>query len=132
MPTVSRFFLKSGFIWLIISMLFFGLQQIEPGFRIAYHHTLGLGWVTQIIIGVAIWMFPRWSSALPKGPMWVWWLVYITLNLGLLLRILSEQFLSLQSEFVSIVLIISGFLLWISMMAFIGIMWKRVKAKQPI
>jgi ABC-type Na+ efflux pump permease subunit len=129
MPPVSRYFLKSGFIWLVVSMLLYGFQQVEPNFRIAYHHSLGIGWVTQMIIGVAIWMFPRWSNELPKGPMWAWWLVFITLNSGLVLRLISEHFMLQFPSIMSPVLILSGILLWIAMMAFIIIMWKRVKPK---
>lgn len=98
MPLISQFFIKTGFIWLIISLFLFGYQSIDATVRILYHHTLGLGWVTQIILGVAIWMFPRWSNELPKGPMWMWWTSYVALNLGLILRLISEYFYSYSEQ----------------------------------
>ncbi len=127
MPIVTRFFIKTGFIWLVISMIFYGFQQIEPTFRVAYHHSIGLGWVTQMIIGVGIWMFPRWSNELPKGPMWLWWLSYVTLNSGLVLRLVSEYYLVRIPNIFSPLLIFSGVLLWIATMAAIIGMWKRIK-----
>lgn len=127
MPIITRYFIKTGFIWLVISMFLYGFQQVEPSFRIAYHHSFGLGWVTHMIIGVGIWMFPRWSNELPKGPLWAWWLVYGTLNVGLVLRLISEQFFMKYPSVFSPLLIVSAVLLWISMMVFIAVMWKRIK-----
>jgi hypothetical protein len=130
MPGISRFFIKAGFIWLLISMGFYGFQQMNPFFRIAYHHTLGIGWVTQMIIGVAIWMFPRWSNELPKGPMWAWWTVLICLNSGLAMRLLSENYLIQFPAFMPMIYIFSGVLLWVSILFFIIIMWIRVSPKK--
>lgn len=127
MPTITRLFIKTGFIWLVISMFLYGFHQIEPSFRIAYHHSFGLGWVTHMIIGVGIWMFPRWSNELPKGPMWTWWTVYFTLNIGLVLRLVSEHFLVQKPDLFSPFLIFSAVLLWISMMVFVITMWQRIK-----
>lgn len=129
MPLISQFFLKTGFIWLIISLFLFGYQSVDTTVRILYHHTLGLGWVTQIIIGVAIWMFPRWSNELPKGPMWMWWTSYVTLNLGLLLRIISEYYYSHSVQVFAPLLFVAGLLLWTSMILFVIVLWKRVLSK---
>lgn len=129
MPTISRYFLKTGFIWLVISMLLYGLQAFEPSFRIAYHHSLGLGWVTQIIMGVAIWLFPRWSQEHPKGPMWAWWIVYYSLNIGLVFRFISEHYLVEYNSTMAPLFILSGFMLWLAVTGFVVIMWRRVKFK---
>lgn len=129
MPSVSRFFLKTGFIWLVVSMLLYGLQAMDPGFQVAYHHSLGLGWVTQIIMGVAAWMFPRWSKEHPKGPMWIWWTVYYSLNIGLIIRLVSEYYLAQNHSIMAPLLVISGFMLWLAIAGFVIIMWRRVKAK---
>ena len=55
-----------------------------------YFHLLMVGWVTQLIFGVAFWMFPRYSKEKPRGREGLAWAMYASLNAGLLLRGLAE------------------------------------------
>lgn len=64
MLPVTRWFIKAGMIYLATGMLllfidsmpFIGLEiQLLP----VYWHMIVIGWITQIIMGVSIWMFPR-------------------------------------------------------------------------
>ncbi len=45
-----------------------------------------LGWATQLIGGVALWMFPPLSREQPRGDERLGWFAYGALNGGLLLR----------------------------------------------
>lgn len=49
-----------------------------------------VGWVTQMIIGVAFWMFPKYTRERPRGSEALAWITYVLLNVGLLLRAIAE------------------------------------------
>lgn len=93
MPRVSRWFIRTGLAYLLISLMAgVGHALLGPqaaGLWPTYVHLLVLGWITQLIFGVAHWMFPRpletsrWSD--PLG-----WATYWLLNLGLVLRVAVE------------------------------------------
>ena len=54
-----------------------------------YLHLLVLGWLSQLVTGVAYWMFPRVErGAAPTD--WRGWMVFALLNSGLALRIITE------------------------------------------
>jgi hypothetical protein len=62
------------------------LQLLRP----VYLHFLFIGWVTQLIMGVGYWMFPKLSKEKPRGNEWLGWAVLILLNAGLVLRTIGE------------------------------------------
>jgi hypothetical protein len=62
------------------------LQALQP----VYLHYLFIGWVTQLIMGVGYWMFPKKSKEKPRGSEWLGWTVFAMLNLGLVLRAIGE------------------------------------------
>jgi NnrS protein len=53
-------------------------------------HLLTVGWLLQLITGVAFWMFPRHPTAPPRGDDRPGWAGFGLLNLGLLLRLVGE------------------------------------------
>lgn len=61
MPKLSRWFVKSALICLVLGSLAGGLPLAWPGLAalgpLAWH-LLAVGWATQLIFGVAFWMFP--------------------------------------------------------------------------
>src|SRR5690554_3982056 len=98
MPTISRLFIKSGLIYLVGALVFALLLSIAPYVALpdvlgamgpTYLHLFMVGWVTQIIVGVALWFFPRYSKEAPRNREWVNYLCFITLNLGLVLRLIA-------------------------------------------
>jgi hypothetical protein len=62
------------------------LQLLRP----VYLHFLFIGWVTQLIMGVGYWMFPKHSKAKPRGNEWLGWTVLILINVGMVLRTIGE------------------------------------------
>jgi hypothetical protein len=54
-----------------------------------YLHLLVLGWLTQLVAGVAYWMFPRVGRGAPPTD-WRGWAVFVLLNAGLVLRAIVE------------------------------------------
>jgi predicted membrane channel-forming protein YqfA (hemolysin III family) len=56
----------------------------------AYVHLFLVGWVTQLIMGIVFWMFPKWSKERPRGSERLALATYLLLNAGLLLRVVGE------------------------------------------
>ncbi len=99
MPTLSRLFIKTALGYLSIGLLlgiFLSLplqgagQTWQPLLWPVWIHLLTVGWLTQLIFGVAFWLFPRYSREQPYGPAFLAAWSYYLLNAGLLLRGASE------------------------------------------
>ena len=99
MPQVSRFFIKSGLLFMVASLIVavvmaapesWNLPRWSAALGTTQLHLFVVGWITQIIFGVAIWFFPNWTREQPRGRPWVNWSCFATLNAGLVLRAISE------------------------------------------
>lgn len=95
-----------------------------------YIHLFVFGWLTQLIFGVAFWMFPKHSAETPRGSETLGWWTYALLNLGLILRALAEPVHSIQPNlFSGWTLVISAILQFLSGLLFVFNSWGRVKEK---
>lgn len=135
MPILTRWFLKAALVYLILALCA-GILLALPGDTLisglfpVYIHTLAFGWLTQLIFGVALWMFPKYSSAQPRGHEWLGWVTFILLNIGLTLRVIFEPLHGMRpSTFSSWMLVIAAMLQWLSGLAFVANTWSRVKEK---
>lgn len=134
MPTIARLLIKSALIWLILG-LFLGTYIYSPlagRFAVVllpvFYHMIILGWVTQLIFGVAYWFFPKYSKDHPRGYERLIWISYIALNSGLILRAIGEPMAALSnSQFSEPILLISILLQWIAAAAFVINTWKRTE-----
>lgn len=89
-----------------------------------------VGWVTQLIIGVAYWMFPKAGKDSPRGREWLAWTTFALLNAGLLLRVFAESAQATQSRAAwAWVLAFSALLQWIAGMAFVVNTWPRLRER---
>lgn len=99
MPGLTRLFVKTSLVYLVLALgagalLLAGeavgapaaLARLEP----VYVHLFMVGWVTQLIFGVAWWLFPAASRGRPRGDERVVALAYAALNAGLGLRAVVE------------------------------------------
>ena len=103
MPTLTRWYVKTLLIYLVLSLLTGLVNAAQPvwGFSLpgifpVYLHLLTIGWLTLLIFGVVFWMFPKYSREQPRRSDRLGWAVYITLNLGLILRAISEPSNTIQ------------------------------------
>ena len=115
MPKVARTFIKTGLIFFLVSLLLGIATETEslslPSLMPLFWHTLMVGWITQIIFGVSMWMFPgRTREEGFKPQIWCW-LTYIFLNTGLVLRLLAEPMLSYSNLTLWNVLVVGSALL---------------------
>ncbi|MCL4273247.1 MAG: hypothetical protein QY328_00740 [Anaerolineales bacterium] len=135
MPTLTRWFLKASLVYLILALcagilLALPGNTLIPGLFPVYIHTLAFGWLTQLIFGVASWMFPKFSSAKPHGHEWLGWATFVLLNAGLVLRVIFEPLHSkTPTTFSGWILVGSALLQWLAGLAFVANTWSRVRER---
>jgi hypothetical protein len=139
MPTLSRYFIKTAFVHLLLglgmSLLLaaqasFGLPSAIMTLRPVYLHLIVLGWLTQLIMGVAYWMFPKFSKEKPRGNEKLAWSVYGLLNLGLLLRSVGEPLAMLNpTSGYGWILVLASICLLAAGWGFVLNTWTRVKER---
>ncbi len=106
-----------------VSGALFALQPV-------FYHLLTIGWLTQLILGVAVWMFPAASREQPHGNPRLTWLAYLALNAGLLLRLVAEPLLTWRpAPWLGGALALSALLQVTGIWLFIGLVWPRVKPR---
>jgi len=139
MPTLSRWFIKIGLIYFALGLTLGSVMLAQPimgwspqlqVLRPVYLHFLFIGWVTQIIMGVGYWMFPKFTKEKPRGNERLGWAVLISLNIGLVLRAIGEPAMVLAPQaglgwtlaYASMFLLFAG---W----GFIFNTWGRIKER---
>lgn len=93
MPTLSRLYIRSALIWLVVGSTFGGVilwskSAPVPGawqLLTAHISLLTWGWLLQLSLGVAYWILPRFGSARPRSYLAV--LAYALLNIALLISV---------------------------------------------
>ena len=137
MPTLTRWFIRSALVYLVIA-LFLGVLQAGsslwdwglPGIFPLYVHLFVVGWLTLMIFGVAYWMFPKYSRDKPRLSEPVGWAVFVLINLGLVLRAISEPLVGPASGVTwGWLLAFSALCQWLAGMLFVANTWARVKER---
>ncbi|GAB4325665.1 MAG: hypothetical protein Kow00117_13270 [Phototrophicales bacterium] len=139
MPTLSRWFIKIGMLYFIIGLMIGAVMLMQPVMgwtaslqvlRPVYLHFLFIGWVTQIIMGVGYWMFPKYSKQHPRGSEPLGWAVLILLNVGLILRAIGEPLIVLNPRAnLGWMLAIASLCLLLAGWGFILNTWGRIKER---
>lgn len=127
MPILTRWFVKTSLLLFIAALLVGAAEALAPA-RMAlwgpvYVHLLVVGWITEMIFGVAYWMFPKYSKETPRGSNALGVACYLLLNLGLLLRVVGEP------SRIGWALAASAALQWLGGMAFVVNTWPRIKER---
>lgn len=136
MPTISRIFVKVSLIWLALALtagaiMTFGGPQFLPILLPTHVHMFVVGWVTHMIAGVAIWLFPKASKEHPRGNIAFAWVALFGLSAGLVLRTIAEPArIFWPHDAWPWVLVASAVLQWIGGLAFVANIWPRVKGKK--
>lgn len=137
MHTQARFFIRTALIYLVAAFGLGGLHLLNQGLAISprigallypYYHLLMVGWATQLICGVAVWMFPPLTRERPRGDERIGWFAYGALNLGLLLRVVGEPLQAWYGGW-GWALAVSAVLQTLAIWAFVFAIWPRVKGK---
>mgnify|MGYP001605985906 CR=1 FL=1 len=140
MPTRTRYWIKAGFINFAAALLLAVLIQLSavitlpdfiPAMNPVYFHLFLVGWITQIIMGVSFWMFPPLNKDQPRGFEILGWLSFVSINVGLIFRVVGEPVVYLDpTNDWRWLLLISAMLQWMGGMFYIAHIWQRVKGKQ--
>lgn len=137
MHTQARYFIRTALLYLVAAFSVGGLVLANQGIQISsrigallypYYHLLTVGWITQLICGVAVWMFPVLSRENPRGDERWTWATYLMLNLGLILRVIFEPVHAWYGSF-GWMLVVSAILQMLAMWCFVIAIWGRVKAR---
>ncbi len=151
MPPASRAFVKASIVCLCLgailgALLFFNrLVPLGPrvaALRVSHIQLLLVGWLTQLILGVAWWLFPPLKTGLlsgdparvrrgqaQRGSEPLFWVTFVCLNAAVLLRSLFEPlFIWTQIPQFSMLVGLSGILLLVAAGAFVVNLWDRVRA----
>lgn len=99
MPQVVRWYVRTAMAQLVAGMLAGTLVLLNQGLALdarigtllpVFYHLLMVGWATQLIAGVPLWMFPPFSRERPRGNERLAKLAYAGLNAGLATRVIAE------------------------------------------
>jgi hypothetical protein len=139
MYTQARYFIRTALVFLAAAFLAGGLVLVNQGLALdprlglllpVFYHLLMVGWATQLICGVALWMFPPFSRERPRGDERLGWFTYAALNSGLLLRVAAEPLHTLRPALWSgWALALSALLQVLAIWAFVAAIWPRVKRR---
>ncbi|HLF03171.1 MAG TPA: hypothetical protein VI547_14405 [Anaerolineales bacterium] len=139
MPRLTRWFIKTALAYFVVGLLVgvlvmarsvVALPALVGALGPAYFHLLMVGWVMQLIIGVAFWMFPKFTTEQPRGSETLGWATYILLNAGLILRVIGEPANAVQPQpLLGWLVAASAVLQWLAGMGFVINTWRRVKEK---
>ena len=98
-------------------------------------HLLMVGWITQLSLGVAYWIFPRFikeQDPRPRGSDNLAWAVLICLNVGLVLRFIFEPFYLMGPQsWLAGLMALSGLLQALAAVGFGLLIWGRIRAMEP-
>jgi hypothetical protein len=144
MPPIARTYVKSAFVYFVAAFLLAALMMLDRWLNVSRWlkvvyasqlHLLLVGWLTQLAIGVAYWMFPRFlkqQTPHPRGSEGLAWAVLICLNVGLVMRFIVEPFYLLgPNTWLAALLALSGVLQALAAVGFGLLIWGRIRAMEP-
>ena len=135
-PTLTRWFLRAAMLHLVAAILLallMAVPSLAPAaapWRPVYIHLLVVGWATQMIFGVAYWMFPRTEPLDLTAVPWTGWTCFWTLNVGLVVRAASEPLIATHpSALAAAGAVAAAALQLMAVTAFVWLTWSRVKTR---
>ena len=139
MPLLTRCFLKTAMLYFVASsclggylLVAFGLQYAtSPVWQPVYWHMLLVGWLMQLIFGVAYWMFPPFAKTQPQRAPVLAWFTYAALNGGLLLRVVVEPWHGVRPQSgLGWLLVASAVLQVAAGWTFVVTIWSRIRGRR--
>ncbi|MGE0439939.1 MAG: hypothetical protein AB7L66_03945 [Gemmatimonadales bacterium] len=130
MPTLSRWHVRTAMLALLAGMVLAvvrslaGAGMLDP----LVIHLITVGWLTQMVFGVAFWLFPRFSADRPRGREWLGWVGYAALNAGIVCRAIGEP-AAATGRPAPAWLIASAVLQVVAVAAFVVNTWPRVEVR---
>ena len=130
MPPLARWYIKLAMIYLIVGLLIGAIPPVLAFAGPAYVHLLVVGWITQMIFGVAYWMFPKYSTEAPRGGNGLAVATFVLLNVGLVLRVAVEPLRAWRGDVLpGELLVIAALAQALAGIGFAINTWPRVKGR---
>ena len=141
MPHQTRLFVKTGLVYLALSFALGAVlllleaagQPVPFVFAIEHGHLGEVGWLVNIVIGIALWMLPlnreRFPETQGRYPSALVYACFILLNGGLALRLIAEPWFQLggRPPVAAIALVIAALAQPAAIALFVFIAWQRVR-----
>jgi hypothetical protein len=144
MPPLARTFVRASFVYLLAALVLGALMMLDrwlsfsrwlKAVYLSQLHLLVVGWITQLAIGVAYWIFPRFlkeQNPRRRGSDTLTIAVLICLNAGLLLRFFAEPFYLMGPRpWLAALMALSGVLQALAALGFGWLIWGRIRAMEP-
>lgn len=129
MPRLSVYFIRASSVYLLLGFTFGGLILSNKGIPFmpiawallpAHIDFMMLGWMTQLALGGAFWILPRFAGENPRGnELWSWMAFYL-LNGGIALSVITPLW-----EFAGQVLV-ARIMQAVGLLAFVLGNWRRI------
>jgi small-conductance mechanosensitive channel len=137
MPRVARTFIKTGLVYFLCALLLGIAIEIKSfhfaAVEVLFWHLLMVGWITQIIFGVSMWMFPGRTREEGFTAQKKAWLTYYFLNIGLILRVITEPMLTYSSLRIwHILIVFSAVLQLLAIITYVFELWPRIQSKKKL
>ena len=147
MPTTTRVFVRASILYLILGAALGALLLINDWLPLgsavyyvkpAHVQFLIVGWLTQLILGVAWWLFPPMAFRLrgrdyphgqaQRGSEPLFWVTFALLNAGVLLYAMGGTlYARTGSGFFGGLIFLSSLCLFAAAITFVFNMWSRVR-----
>ncbi len=137
MPRLVRWYVKTALLWLVIALILKALDASPwathlPALTPVSWHALFVGWLTQLIFGIAHWMLPTKPGASKdrlRGDERLVWAAWGLLNVGLILRLIAEPAVTAgwQGPLWPGLLILAAWLQWLAAILYVVNAWARVR-----
>lgn len=139
MPHESRLFVKTSIVALLLTFVWGAAMAVAEAlghpfgqiWAIEHAHLAFVGWLVNLVIGIALWMLPLARAVFPemqgRYPRLLPYAAFACLNGGLVLRILSEPFVA-QNQIAATLLGVSAILQVVAIVLFGVVAWIRTRA----
>jgi hypothetical protein len=139
LPFESRLFVKTSIVGLALTFFVGAVvliaealgNELPPIVGIEHAHLGFVGWLVNLVIGIALWFLPLNRKAFPamqgRYPRYLPETIFTLLNGGLALRLVSEPFLYSAESLARPVLIFSAVAQFAAIVLFGYVAWLRVR-----
>lgn len=141
MPRASRFFLRTGVVYLVITFVAGAVllvleaigYPVPPVIWTEHGHAGFVGWLVNTVIGVALWLLPlnrqRFPESQGRYPERLALAAFYLLNVGLVMRLLCEPWFAFGHSVTASVLLAIAAVLQVGGIVIVAwILWQRIFA----
>ncbi len=142
MPIETRWFVKTGLAWLVLTFAFGAYLLGEKAFgvtapswaAVVHAHAGFVGWLVNLVMGIALWFLPVNRARFPKSrgryPEGAVWTIFGLLNVGLVLRLVGEPLIDSSAHNIATqtLLVVAGAMQLAAVTLFVSIAWWRVRS----